>query len=147
MPTLPNRLRQAAQYVWQGELYDLLIEAAGALESAGPVAWRYQDARGHFRYRGYVHGFDKEYAILKPVPLYTAPQPQERKPLTYENADIPEDLSKVSFVATVHGENFAEAVERACRSFHITWDTMSESRKEHSRRNMALALLAALRKD
>lgn len=34
MPTLTNRLRQAAQYVWQGELYDLLIEAAVAMESA-----------------------------------------------------------------------------------------------------------------
>lgn len=29
--TLPVRLRQAAQYVWQGELYDLMIEAAAAL--------------------------------------------------------------------------------------------------------------------
>lgn len=40
-----------------------------------PVAWRYQDARGHYRYRGYVPRFDKDYAILKPIPLYTSPQP------------------------------------------------------------------------
>lgn len=60
---------------------------------------------------------------------------------------LPADLSKVSFVATVQGENFAEAVERACSTFHVTWGTMSESSKAHSRKNMALALLAALRKD
>jgi hypothetical protein len=45
-----------------------------------PVAWRYQDASGHYRYRGYVPNFDKEYAILKPVPLYTTPP--QRAPLT-----------------------------------------------------------------
>jgi hypothetical protein len=40
-----------------------------------PVAWRYEDARGHYRYRGFVPGFDVEYAILKPVPLYTRAAP------------------------------------------------------------------------
>lgn len=40
-----------------------------------PVAWRYQDARGHYRYCGYKPGFDAEYAILKPVPLYLAATP------------------------------------------------------------------------
>lgn len=42
-----------------------------------PVAWRYQDARGHYRYRAYKPGFDVEYAILKPVPLYAAHPPRE----------------------------------------------------------------------
>lgn len=42
---------------------------------AEPVAWRYQDARGHFRYRGYVAGFDTQYAILKPVALSILQQP------------------------------------------------------------------------
>lgn len=46
-----------------------------------PVAWRYQDARGHYRYRGYVPRFDKDYALLKPIPLYTSPQPV-REPLS-----------------------------------------------------------------
>jgi hypothetical protein len=40
-----------------------------------PVAWRYLDSRGNYRYRGYVPDFDVEYAILKPEPLYFA-QPQ-----------------------------------------------------------------------
>lgn len=35
------------------------------------VAWRYTDARGHFRYRGPRVGFDTEYGILKPEPLYS----------------------------------------------------------------------------
>lgn len=35
-----------------------------------PVAWRYQDARGNYRYCGYKAGFDKEYPLLKPVALY-----------------------------------------------------------------------------
>lgn len=38
MPTLPNRLRQAAQYVWQGVICDLLIDAAVALEGAEQAA-------------------------------------------------------------------------------------------------------------
>ena len=38
-----------------------------------PVAWRYQNSRGHYRYRGYVKGFDVDYKILRPIPLYTAP--------------------------------------------------------------------------
>jgi hypothetical protein len=50
-----------------------------------PVAWRYQDARGHYRYRAYKPGFDVEYAILKPVPLYEAHPP--RAPLTEEQID------------------------------------------------------------
>lgn len=48
-----------------------------------PVAWRYQDARGNYRYRGYVQGFDNEYSRLKPVPLYTAPL--QRPPLTVQD--------------------------------------------------------------
>ena len=46
-----------------------------------PVAWRYQDSRGNFRYRGYVSGFDREYDILKPVALYEHPAPQPAVPL------------------------------------------------------------------
>jgi hypothetical protein len=37
-----------------------------------PVAWRYSDVDGIYRYRGYVPNFDKEYALLKPIPLYTS---------------------------------------------------------------------------
>ena len=72
-----------------------------------PVAWRYQDARGNYRYRGYVAGFDVEYAILKPVPLFTAPP--QRKPLTDEEIyDMyNEPRSDAEMVA------FARAVEAA----------------------------------
>lgn len=38
-----------------------------------PVAWRYTDARGHYRYRGFVANFDKKYPMLKPQPLCTSP--------------------------------------------------------------------------
>ena len=61
-----------------------------------PVAWRYQDARGNYRYRGYVQGFDKEYSLLKPVPLYTAPP--QRKPLVdpaeYDDAGAAERYNR-----------------------------------------------------
>lgn len=40
-----------------------------------PVAWRYQDSRGHYRYCGYKPGFDADYSILRPVPLYLAATP------------------------------------------------------------------------
>ena len=42
-----------------------------------PVAWRYTDARGHYRYRGFVANFDKKYPMLKPQPLYTSPIAQQ----------------------------------------------------------------------
>lgn len=61
------------------------LEAVRGTPATGgePVAWRYQDARGNYRYRGYVPRFDKDYALLKPIPLYTSPQPV-REPLTCE---------------------------------------------------------------
>lgn len=64
------------------------MEAVRGTPATGgePVAWRYQDARGHYRYRGYVPRFDKDYALLKPIPLYTSPQPV-REPLTPEQID------------------------------------------------------------
>jgi len=43
-----------------------------------PVAWRYTDSRGHYRYRGYVPGFDVEYSLLKPQALYTTPPAAQR---------------------------------------------------------------------
>lgn len=47
-----------------------------------PVAWRYTDARGHYRYRGYVPNFDVEYKLLKPQPLYaTSPAAPVQEPL------------------------------------------------------------------
>jgi hypothetical protein len=45
-----------------------------------PVAWRYTDSRGHYRYRGYVPGFDVEYSLLKPQALYTTPPAQPAVP-------------------------------------------------------------------
>ncbi|MDH1378360.1 hypothetical protein N5J07_02585 [Comamonas aquatica] len=42
-----------------------------------PDAWRYTDARGHYRYRGRRHGFAAEYPLLKPVALYTGQQVRE----------------------------------------------------------------------
>jgi len=43
-----------------------------------PVAWRYTDSRGHYRYRCYVPNFDVEYPLLKPqsLCLYTPPAAQ-----------------------------------------------------------------------
>ena len=35
-----------------------------------PVAWRYKDSRGNYRYCGYKTGFDTEHPLLKPIPLY-----------------------------------------------------------------------------
>ena len=35
-----------------------------------PVAWRYKDSRGHYRYCGYKTGFDTEHSLLKPISLY-----------------------------------------------------------------------------
>jgi hypothetical protein len=53
-----------------------------------PVAWRYKTSNDVFRYRGYKRGFGDEYAILRPVPLYTKPKDaksdeQSSNPLDY----------------------------------------------------------------
>ena len=38
-----------------------------------PVAWRYKDSRGHYRYVGNFPKFNEKYQLLKPVPLYLHP--------------------------------------------------------------------------
>ena len=81
-------------------------------QQAEPVAWRYQDAKGHYRYRGYIAGFDSEYAILKPVPLYTSPP--QRKPLTGEQIEFAWMKAMQSTPGTtlpIH--EFARALEQA----------------------------------
>lgn len=83
---MPDQIFTAdANWLLVGPMY--LHPAAAPADAAPsvapePVAWRYQDARGHYRYRAYKPGFDVEYAILKPVPLYEAHPP--RAPLTEE---------------------------------------------------------------
>jgi len=44
-----------------------------------PVAWRYTDARGHYRYRGYVPNFDAEYQLLKPQALCLCTPPAAQR--------------------------------------------------------------------
>jgi hypothetical protein len=53
-----------------------------------PVAWRYTDARGHYRYRGYVPNFDVEYKLLKPQALCLCDQPA---------APVQEPVGRVTF--------------------------------------------------
>ena len=59
----------------------LLLDSASLSASAGsePVAWRYVDARGHFRYVGYKPSRDMaaEYPLLKPIRLYLHPSSPE----------------------------------------------------------------------
>ncbi|MDH1673978.1 hypothetical protein [Comamonas aquatica] len=50
---------------------------AAPVQLPEPAAWRYTDARGHYRYRGMRHGFAAEYPLLKPVALYTEQQVRE----------------------------------------------------------------------
>lgn len=64
---------------------DALQAKLSAIEAQEPVAWRYEDARGFFRYCKHKPNIDmaKEYAILNPLPLYLAApvapaQPTER---------------------------------------------------------------------
>ena len=54
-----------------------LREAIAQAEKVDPVAWRYIDANGSYRYRGYVPNFDRDYPLLKPKALYAAPAAQQ----------------------------------------------------------------------
>jgi hypothetical protein len=72
-PSLPTDCHDRGACAFHDECLYKCSRSAPAAEAAQPAAWRYQDARGHFRYRAYKPGFDVEYAILKPVPLYAAP--------------------------------------------------------------------------
>ncbi len=80
-----------------------------------PVAWRYTDARGHYRYRGYVPGFDAEYQLLKPEALCLATPPAAQRPfvgLTDEEiTDIWAESSPY-----YHEDDFARAIEAKLRS-------------------------------
>jgi hypothetical protein len=63
------------------------LKAAQPAPVQEPVAWRYTDARGHYRYRGYVPNFDVEYQLLKPqaLCLCTPPTPQPVPVKTYHD--------------------------------------------------------------
>lgn len=50
---------------------------AAPVQLPEPAAWRYTDARGHYRYRGARPGFAVEYPLLKPEALYTEQQVRE----------------------------------------------------------------------
>lgn len=65
-------------------LEEVLAQPAPTVQE--PVAWRYTDARGHYRYRGYVPNFDVDYKLLKPQPLYTTPPaaPAAQRPVPEE---------------------------------------------------------------
>jgi len=63
---------------------------------AEPVAWRYTDAQGHYRYRGYVPNFDVEYQLLKPQALCLC-TPPAAKP------DVPEGWN-LEIVETEFGD-------------------------------------------
>ena len=60
-----------------------------------PVAIRYEDSRGNYRYRGFVPNFISEYSILKPIALYTAGQLTE----AYEagKREASEDIEQAAF--------------------------------------------------
>jgi hypothetical protein len=66
---------------------------------AEPVAWRYKDARGHWRYRGYVPNFDVEYSILKPEPLFAHPPAAEPKGMREALEDAARSLETISKLA------------------------------------------------
>lgn len=55
------------------------VASVAASAGSEPVAWRYVDARGHFRYVGYKPSRDMaaEYPLLKPIRLYLHPSPPE----------------------------------------------------------------------
>lgn len=59
---------------WYGWQARAALEAKQAVQWPEPLAWRYTDARGHYRYRGQRIGFAQEYPMLKPEPLYTEQQ-------------------------------------------------------------------------
>lgn len=61
-----------------GMASDPIVPVEARQQAPEPVAWRYQDARGHYRYRGYVDSFDKEYPQLKPVQLWVCPAPTQQ---------------------------------------------------------------------
>src|SRR5574343_449826 len=89
---------------------DLLAKELAELRAQEPVAWRYQEANGNYRYRGYVAGFDTDYRSLKPIPLYAAPVPAAVKDslTTAAHAAVPADVARDAAVGA--------AIERAAGS-------------------------------
>ena len=69
--------RRTAEY-WKAEHLAGNEELAALKAQGKPVAWRYESANGVYRYCGWKEGFDKDYAILKPIALYPHP-PEDAK--------------------------------------------------------------------
>jgi hypothetical protein len=68
------------------------------------VAWRYTDARGHYRYRGPSDTFGNGYAILKPFALADHARASARiAELERENAELASQL----VVQHAHGATIA----------------------------------------
>lgn len=82
--TLLERLRQAAKYTLSDSMRELLIEAAESLDSSEPVGWTTSDVLFSFRSSKFNAAMmmPSSTGLKDPVALYTAPQPQERKPLS-----------------------------------------------------------------
>lgn len=66
--------REERKYVIEAALNIQPDTAALEAWLGEPVAIRYEDARGHYRYRGFVRGFDTEYPMLNPISLYAKPK-------------------------------------------------------------------------
>ena len=91
---------------------DRLREELAELRAQVPVAWRYQDGNGNYRYRGYVAGFDVDYRSLKPVPLYAAP-PAVKDSLTTAApvpAQVPDDYVAAMDMLSLMFESYENGV-------------------------------------
>ena len=86
------------------------------LREQKPVAWRYQDALGNYRYRGYVPNFDTEYWILKPIPLYAAhvPVPVPAVPEEWRKvmAELTADLQAACDAEHPHRDQYPSVMRR-----------------------------------
>ena len=82
-----------------------------------PVAWRYTDARGHYRYRGYRTGFDAEYKLLKPeaLCLCATPPAAQPAPSTIVRTWVgltDDEVGNLSDFAYANDEEFVRNVEK-----------------------------------
>jgi len=104
-------LRRCFEYL--ADWVQALPTAAPAPVAQGePVAWRYQDSRGHYRYVS--HKPDTNWSppdILKPIPLFTAAPAPVAQPLTHEQVKTAADhlwLSGAGLLTFEAGVRFAE---------------------------------------
>ena len=123
----------------------LHLDRLAASAGSEPVAWRYVDARGHFRYVGYKPSRDMaaEYPMLKPIRLYTHPSPPEGAGTVSVPKEPTAEMKLAAQKADMDHSDHEEWLRENWPDFKRVWDAMITAAIRLSGWSLLLAGLGA----